>query len=200
MGRNSRRRRERREHNQMHRMTPENRGRGIWVFSDWIPDGRYGATVTYGEDHSWPLDDPIRYAADVARVAVTAEHDAAFVRCAVHTLKLPMNVLGALMRALRGDRVDRPDVEVLPGLWLTPGVNMEYKPFVSIRVKGGEPSQVDASDLLIHAHAALSTGVAAELDTNVRTTLTGPAMELDDDTASMMVAALTDHWPGRQSA
>lgn len=200
MGRNSRRRRERRDRNQMHRMTPENRGKGLWVFSDWIPGGGYGVTVSYGEDHVWPLDDPDRYAADVARVAITAEHDAAVVRCSVRTLKLPMEAVAQLMRDLRGEHVERPAVEVLPGLVMTPGVNMQFRPFVSIRVKAGEPSQVDAADLLTHAHAALSTGVAAELDTNVRTTLTGPAMELDDDTASMMVEALTDHWPGRETA
>lgn len=203
MGRNSRRRREhreRRDNNDMHRMTPENRGEGIWVFSEWLPDGGYGVTVSYGADHVWPLDDPARYAADVARVATTAEHDAAVVRFCLDRLRLPLDAVGELMRILRGGDLGRPAVEVLPGLTMVPGVSMrKIHPFIAIEVKGAEPSQVDADQLLRHATGALQLARAAELDTILRATMNDPLVGVGDDTASAMVDDLSEYWPGRET-
>lgn len=197
MGRNSRRRRERRDrNNDMHRMTPENRGEGIWVFSEWLPDGGYGVTVSYGEDHVWPLDNPVKYAADVAEVAITAQHDTAVFRLALKRLGMPLDVIGELMRLLRGGDAGRPAVEVLPGLTMTPGVSFrKIHPFIEINVKGAEPSQVDSDQILRHAHGALALNRAAPLDTALRAMMTDPLVGVDDATASAMVDGLSEFWP-----
>ena len=179
------------------RQPVEHSGEGLWVYSDLLPDGRYGPSVSYGADRVWPLDDPLAYAATVGRVAITAQHDAATARLLYERMEMPLEVVGELLRSMRG-AVARPRVEVLPGLSMTPGINPKLKPFITIDVKGTWSSQVDADNLLQHAHAALSTAAAAELDTKLREVLLGP-VGLDEERVSAVIAHLSAYWPGRSS-
>jgi hypothetical protein len=179
-----------------HREPVEMNGEGLWVYSDRLPDGRYGSSVSIGKDHVWPLHDPITYATVVIRVAITAQHDAAVVRLLHEHVGVPLEAVGALLTVLRDGERGRPPVEVLPDLTMTPGVNQRFEPFIVTEGKGIEPFQNTVEEIIGHAVGALQGAVAAELDTRLYREAID-TLELDEGRAGAIVAHLSAYWPGR---
>lgn len=157
----------------------------VWIGTAF--DGKaYVVRLTVGE-HSRVLspDNVLRYAAGLLAVIAQAEHDAA-VLCQLRHLGVPDR---AVIRLISGLRMDRPPQQARATfpLVLTPGVNPEGKPFLTVVVDGDERvGQWEIEQAQDHVRFALASVGAADLDRAYLLMLESQ-IELDRETAVSVV-------------
>lgn len=171
---------------------------GLWVQSDALPTGGYGATINVGADRAWTLnaDQAARYALTCIRRATEAEHDAAVFSLLVDRLDLgPADAAQLLGRDLRPMRPPPDDTATAP-LRFMPGVSHRSRaPFLAMFLDDKPIGQLDPAALRHHATSMLDVVVAAELDSTLARCLV-EAVGVDDGIARAAVGSLYEHWPG----
>lgn len=172
----------------------------VWVRTDVDHDtGGYVVTVTAGADRARALKPPqaMRYAAAITAIAAQAEHDAAVGR-QTQALAADQGEQGALEHAagivnlLRSDRAPVAPNVTYP-IRLTPGVNPQLQPFITVAVDGDQRlGQWTPAAARAHAMHVLESVAVADLDAAYYRALRGQ-VGLDDATARAAVSQLQTH-------
>lgn len=164
---------------------------GLWVRSEVMPDGTYGAALSVDSDRAWALNREV-------------EHDTAVLRLLTSKLGIPDNDAAALLtQDLRPDRPDTHDATA--PLCFTGAIGRArhprpdagaYIPLLMMALDGRQTGQLSPADLREHAAAVLNVLAAADLDAALYRVLLAK-VGLDDATARAVVDSLAEYWPPR---
>lgn len=153
------------------RRSPERRRDQISVASEVLPDGRYGIVLSYGKTVRWlSREDVTLHCQVVVEAAVRAQHDAAVFKQLHHRVGLPLEEVGLMVQQVRDARPPL-DAQAIQPLGLEPGVTVEGKPFLAIRVGGRKVGQWTPGDARDHALGCLELAAAVDLDNRYRDVL-----------------------------
>jgi len=156
---------------------------GVVIGSVWSEEHQGYVVALHVQGHTVVLE-PVaaqQWAYDVCRVGTTARHDAAFVKMLRSgTDPTPSDVLAQMLSAKRRDQGEF--TARLPGgpMSLTPGVNRDGEPFVTIHMDEYPIGQWTVDDVDQHAAAVLSSIAAAVLDEQLFVSLQASGMSPDE--------------------
>jgi hypothetical protein len=156
----------------------------------------YMVTVEIDHDRAIALtpESAPRYAMTVLQAVARAEYDAAVYRQMSALVKDDRVVVG-MIRDLRKDRPDI-DTSATEPLVISPGVNSEGKPFLTVLVDGKPVGQWTPESAREHVLCALEVCAVADLDAGYYRALTG-LVGLDEPRAREVIEDLQHHrWTG----
>jgi hypothetical protein len=159
----------------------------IWVMTDWdVAHGGYCLAVHFSDDtsHSLTPEQAVAYAVAVTEASAAASYDAAVFTQLTTKLKMPLAMVGEVLKHMRARR--KKDTWRAGPMTLQPGISaFTGKPFLTCRAAGLR-WQWDPSEAQQHARHVLEAVTGADLDTNYFRTLTED-FEIGMDRATQVV-------------
>lgn len=145
---------------------------GVWVISDLMPDGSYGAVIQYGPDLARPITqaEATEYVAEVLTAGSAADYDAGVYKQLTGKLGSEPVQAASIVHALRGKRGRD---EYTAGLMtLTPGVSaLTGKPYIRCQA-AAQIWQWSPRELLQHVTHVIQVTTGVENDNHYYALLT----------------------------
>lgn len=176
---------------------------GIWIQTEYEPFLKgYYVTVSLDKDiiRSLQPEEALRHASAVLSAVARAEHDAAVCRQLKEAFdgrgvdeNEALQNIARVMQDIRGGRPEL-DVQGMDPIYLTPGVNTKFEPFLHVHEASDKPpiGQYDMDQARQHAHAALEMSTVADLDSAYLRVLKG-VIGLPENVGLNMISELQDH-------
>lgn len=173
-------------------MTTET-GDSIWVKTMPTVEGDgYVVTLECDDDTARVLNptEAMVHALGVMEAVARAEYDAAVLR-QFTKMDIDVSAVAEMVRQLRADRPPLDPAATAP-LWLEPGVNKDFEPFLVVSVKGAKVGQWSVADARGHAVFVIEAVVGADLDAGYARTLRS-VLGMDKDLAARVIDGLGEH-------